>query len=342
MLTPSMESLRDIFYRCQFHRLLRLIDAAEFAAFQPGSRFELMMLKANALFELHEAKRAREVLTDVSKESGNPYDEHYLYVLARLSYFDDDYETARQSLLKVLEHTIDRTHQFKALIGLANTLYSLEQYEHIPDFIKRMQSLEPLDNEDERITLLIFLGNYHRATGSFETARLYFHKAMATSAKRGWTYFIHRSLLGLAETAASQGKTSDLKLISEMLRSFVDESESRYMTYIVNKRFNDNFSIATAIDFDPSNLRILVEDQWVSLQDRPLVFKFLHALHDHGDFMAADSLSQALWPRESFSPKIHSAKIAEVAAQARGVIEKYEKQPKILLAGRDGYKLASQ
>lgn len=342
MLTPSMDSLRDIFYRCQFHRLIRLIDAAEYAAFQPGSRFELMLLKANALFELHETEKSRSLLREVSHESGEGFDEQYLYVLARLSYFDEDYDTAKASLLKVLENTKHVGHQFRALIGLSNTLLALNQLQHIPEFIKRMQSLEPLDKEDDRIVLLHFLGNYHRAIGSFETARLYFHKGMAAAARNGWIYFIHHSLSNLAWVATAQGRPNDLKVITEMLRSFIDESESKYMTYWVNNTFKDAFSIGTAMDFDPSNLRVLVEDHWVSLKDRPLVFKMLHALHDHGDFMPYDKIAYTLWPNEAFSPKTHSAKIAEVAQQARSVVEKYEKQPKILLSSNDGYKLASQ
>lgn len=342
MLSPSMESLRDIFYRCQFHRLIRLIDAAEYAAFQPGSRFELLLLKANALFELHESKKARSLLEEVSQESGNVFDEHYLYVLAKVSYFDEDHDTSKQCLLKVLEHTTEPSHQFRALIGLSHILLAQEQLQLVPEFIKRMQSLEPLEKEDERITLLNFLGNYHQAIGSFETARLYFHKGMAAAARKGWIYFIHHSLFNLASVATAQGRPQDLKVITEMLRSFVDESESKYMTYCVNKTFKDAFSIGTAMDFDPSNLRVLVEDHWVSLHDRPLVFKMLLALHDHGDFMSYDKIAQALWPNETFSPKAHSVKIAEVVQQARAVVEKYEKQPKVLLSGQDGYKLASQ
>ena len=104
---------------------------------------------------------------------------------------------------------------------------------------------------DERISLMIFLGNYHLGSGtSADLARRYFRQALAGAAGRNWTYFITRSLFGLGVMCQAEGRTAELLWTLEILRDFVDESEQIYFSHLVNSRFKDYYSIDTAVEFD--------------------------------------------------------------------------------------------
>ncbi len=231
---------------------------------------------------------------------------------------------------------------------MANTRYTAGDYDALPPLIAKLHTYEPLPKEDERISLLIFIGNYHLATANGATAassrtlaKDYYRKALSHAAANTWAYFITRSLYGMASACEKEGQSSELMWTLDLLQSFVDQSEQRFFSYVVNGRFKAYVSINTPMEFDTANKRILIKNNWLACHDKPLLFHFLLLLHDKGEFVNKSAIAHSLWPNEVYKPRLHDPRIFDIAKRARGLIESYENQPAVLLSGRMGYKLAS-
>lgn len=335
----TLRRLQDLFYRGKFSELLHELERATNDQCELDA--ELTLLKANTLFELHQVNEAKETLSRVSKNQDG-FDEAYLYALARLCYLDDKARDARPIFEDILQHTSNCHYRFKSLLGIANTHYSEGNYHLLPPLLKELHALEPLPRDDEKISLLIFLGNFHLASGArADLAKEYYKKALSAAGANTWTYFITRSLYGMAAVCERLGQTSELMWTLDVLQAFVDQSEQRYYSYVVNDRFKAHFSINTPVEFDTANRRIMVKHQWLPFHDRPLLFQFLLLLHESGTFVDKEQVARTLWPGEGYKPRIHDPRIFDIAKRARGVIEAYEHQPVVLLSGRMGYKLAS-
>jgi tetratricopeptide (TPR) repeat protein len=339
MIEASVSALKELFYRCKFGELLTQLAAME--ADKGELNAELVLLRANALFECDRVPEARAALKAVSARK-DAFDENYLYALARLSYLDSNWEDAYRMFSDIHQTMTSERHKFKSLLGIANVFYSQGDYGKLAGLVKQLTDFEPLENDDEKISLLIFLGNYYMtAEGSPELAREYFKKALATSAARTWTYFVTRSLYGIAAACEKLSQMQELMWTLEMLRSFVDESEQVFFAHLVNQRFKEHFSINAPMEFDPANKRILIKSRWVPFHDKPLLFQFLWLLHEKGQFVDKDTIATDLWPNEGYKPRIHDPRIFDIAKRARQLIETYENHPVVLLSGRMGYKLAS-
>ena len=225
---------------------------------------------------------------------------------------------------------------------MANVAYTLKEFHKIPEMIEGLCSFEPLNRDDDRISLTIFLGNYYLASGaSTELAKSYFSKALSLAAAKTWNYFVTRCIYGLALVAEKNEQQSELLWTLNILRSFVDESELLYFSHLVNERFANYFTINTPIEFDNQNKRIMVKEKWLAFHDKPLLYRFLEMLHQQQTFVGKDALATDLWPDEEYKPRVHDPRIFDIAKRARQLIEAYENQPVVLLSGRLGYKLAS-
>ncbi len=344
-MLPQIEQMRDLFYRCQFTRLLDILHVyhtSEYSVQTSTEYYESLVMKANALFELHRVPESKDTLRQLAESPDHASNEGYLYAMARLRYMEDDFEGAQKIFVTMLNESESATYQFRALLGIANTLYSLKKFDLIPDIIDRAKSFEPLKSDDDRIGLLMFLANYYRVTGSVDTARVYFKRVISTAAKKSWVYCIARALYGLAITAQQTQQPRELDYNLELLEAILSESEWKYFQYVVNSRFRNNHPVLTQIDFDPQNSRIFVNGRWVPLTKRKELYAFLTHLHGHQSFQSVESISRALWPAETYAPELHSDKIAQIANEAIKLIEVYETQPKILLKSDTGYRLASQ
>ena len=334
-----IDALKELFYRCKFGELLARLSELE--ADKGELNAELLLLRANALFECDRVPEARQTLKLVSSRKDS-FDENYLYALARLSYLDSNWDDAYRMFSDIHQTTTSERHKFKSLLGIANVLNTQGNHAELPALVKQLTDFEPLQHEDEKISLLIFLGNYYMgAEGSPELAREYFKKALATGAAKTWTYFVTRSLYGMAGAHEKLGQMQELMWTLEMLRTFVDESEQVFFACLVNQRFKDHFSINTPMEFDTANKRIMIKNRWLPFHDKPLLFQFLWLLHEKGSFVDKDTIATDLWPAEGYKPRIHDPRIFDIAKRARQLIETYENHPVVLLSGRMGYKLAS-
>lgn len=338
-LNLSILQLQELFYRCKFSLVLDEIAKIERTSVSLDS--EILLIKANTLFEMHRVHDSLEVLGSFNPDSTEG-DENHLYALARVSYLNNDREAARATFTSIYNKTPDKRHRFKSLLGIANTYYTDGNYALLPPLIERLCGFEPLERDDDRISLMIFLGNYYFASGaSMELARTYFKKALSAAASKTWSYFISRSLFGLAKVCDKENQTAELAWTLDLLRTFVDEDEQLHFSYLLNERFNQDFSINTPVEFDTENHRILIKNRWLPFHDKPLLFQFLLMLHKKKGFVSKDSIASELWPEEGYKPRVHDPRIFDIAKRARQLIEAYEDQPVVLLSGRTGYKLAS-
>ncbi|MEZ4742284.1 MAG: hypothetical protein R3B45_07540 [Bdellovibrionota bacterium] len=338
----QLDNLKDLFYHCSFNKLLRVLETIDSCDTIVNRTPDLALLKANSYFELHQIDKAVEVLQTLTRLQDDTFEGAYTYALARLSYFDNDLKGAYELFLDLLESTDEKTLQFKALLGMANVLYSNESWQELEPVVFDLQRFEPLESDDEKISLMLFLGNYHcQCTSKIDEALKYFKNALHLSSKKGWSYFICRSIYGQASYYERAGKTSEMNWTLDMLRSFIDENESKFFSHIVNKKFEKHsFSIKIPMEFDPNNRRILIEDHWLAFHDKPLLYRFLEVLHGNDNFVSKEIIANQLWPSEEYKSRVHDPRIFDIAKRVRGMVEKYQRQPIVLLSGRLGYKLA--
>jgi hypothetical protein len=335
----SLPQLQDLFYRCKFAELLEILE--KLSAERGGLDAEHALLKANTLFEQHHVSEARETLKSLSRSS-DAFDEAYLYALARTCYLDERELEARSVFQEIYANTQSPTYRFKSLLGIANTYYSQSDYARLPPIIDDLLAFEPLPRDDERISLMIFLGNYYLASQtSHALAKEYFKKALSHAAANTWTYFVTRSLYGIASVCEQDGQSAELMWTLEILQAFVDQSQQRFFSYVVNKKFKNHYTINTPMEFDTANKRLMIKNRWLPFHEKPLLFQFLLLLHNRGNFVGKEAIAQDLWPDEDYKPRLHDPRIFDIAKRARQLIEAYENQPVVLLSGRMGYKLAS-
>ena len=239
-----------------------------------------------ACFQEIESEESMAILFEEAKCINSAEDDDYLYALARISHLDNDPEKSKGFILKLLESSESDAQKFKATLGLANIEYSQGNYDEIPKMIEELSSFEPLTKMSERISLMIFLGNYYMGSGSSnDMAKSYFKKSMSFASSKTWTYFITRSLYGLACVADSESQNAELMWTLETLNSFVDESEQKYFSHLVNLKFQSYYTINTPIEFDFENKRIFIKDKWLKFQDKAMLFKFLSLLNSRKSFV---------------------------------------------------------
>jgi tetratricopeptide (TPR) repeat protein len=336
--TATLGGLKDLFYRSRFNEVLQTLESMEASA--PLAP-EFVLLRANTFFELHRVRDSKEILASL-QATGNEAHPECIYASARLHYFDNRLAEAKSMFQRLVDSDCTPSLRFKGLLGVANTLYTMREYDGIPEILQELLSFEPLENEDEKLSLLIFLGNYYFAAGdNYDLAKEYFRKAMSGAASRSWTYFVVRSLIGLATVCEKAGQAAELSWTLGILQAFVDNSQQLYMIHLVNKQFKQHFTLNAPLEFDTANSRIFVNNRWVAFHEKPLLFRFLLMLHENEMFVSKQQIATMLWPEERYKPRIHDPRIFDIAKRARSMIEAYDRQPVVLLSGRMGYKLAS-
>lgn len=334
----TLSALKDLFYRSRFNEVLETLGRMEQ---ESALAAEFVLIRSNTLFELHRVAEAKDILENL-QQTGDSSDPQYLYASARLCYFDERLKQAKSLFQKVVESDTSKSLRFKGLLGVVNTLYTQKDFVEIPEILQELLAFEPLEHDDEKLSLLIFLGNYYFALGNnYELSKDYFRKAMSIAASRSWTYFIVRSLIGLATVCEKQNQTSELSWTLNILQAFIDNSQQIYLIHLVNKQFKQHFTLDASLEFDTTNSRIFVNSRWVAFHEKPLLFQFLLMLHENEMFVSKQQIASALWADERYKPRIHDPRIFDIAKRARSMIEAYDKQPVVLLSGRMGYKLAS-
>ncbi|MFW7380759.1 MAG: hypothetical protein ACOH5I_18235 [Oligoflexus sp.] len=338
-----VETIKDLCYQCQFKKVVTEVD--RYSDIDPGSQhfFDLQLYKSQALFEMHQVSVAKSLLRELTNHH-EKQSERYLYVMAKLHYADKDWEKAARLFRLLADHGESVKDYYKALLGLANVYFSINKNDDLKRLIPELEELLELVTVDQRLSYYLLKANVnHRIDGLTQKAKNRFHCVIEESYPRQWNYFIVKSLYGLSSMFQDLGKQESLEATLEILRCYLKTDESIYLTYLVNEKFKDvNFSLTSTLQFDSEFKRIGVQNKWIPLHDKPLIFGFLEFLHRKGTFVSKQEIAQELWPNQDYKPRIHDPRIFDIARRVRALIEPYENQPVCLLSGRFGYKLASR
>lgn len=293
--------------------------------------------------ELHQVDSAVTLLKALATNDGFDCDEDYLYALARVNYFLDDLDNARLLFEKIYSGTSQLKFRFKSLLGIGNIYLHQKNFAETDMISSKLRSFEPLEDDGDKISLLIFFGNLAAAGGEgMQISKAYFFKALKKAVRNGWSYYTLRCLYGLASMYRQGNQKHEEKLLLSIIQTCVDEDEARYFSYLVNRKFgSDEVPIRTQIDFDRANMRILVHNRWLTLHDKPILFQFLLLLHERDEFVSKTEIAKSLWSEEDYRPRVHDPRIADIAKRLRALIETFEEQPLIILSNRMGYRLAS-
>ncbi len=340
----QLHDLKELFYQCHFKRLLKTIDHFHTEQMSEVMKVDLSMLKANAHYELHEVDKTKAILRFLVEEIEESSDDQYLYAKARLCYFEDRLSEAYNYFLDLHENTDDKSFQFRSLLGLANVLYSQNNKEHLEPIIFDLIRFEPLNSDDEIVSLQILLGNYYgQILEEKEKAQKYFKLALEKATSNSWNYFVMRCLYGIASNFKINGQQSEMNCVLDLLHAYTNGTESKYFRHLYNQKFKEQrFVSDISLEFDSSNRRVLIDNRWLAFHDKPLLYQFLETLHLANSFVTKPQIAEALWPHENYKPRIHDPRIFNIAKRIRQLIESYENQPVVLLSGRLGFKLASQ
>ncbi len=345
LVTESMQlgTLRDLFYQNHFTRLLAAIDDANAGPFAANLSCEAILLKASAYFELNDSTGLQNVIREFSDGRVGPLEEDCLYVCAHLHYFNQDFKAAQDMFLDLLELSDDPNLQFKGLLGLANVLYSIDDFEKLDVILSDLRNFSGSQDRADKICLMILLGNYHaEQTRNYDKAQRYFREALEWSATSCWTYFIARSLLGQAIVSQRSGQLAEMNWCRGMLRAFVGNNEGVRFSHLVCQQFEgEQVPVMGAMEFDRENHRIFITDQWVPLHDKPLLYRFLEIIHGSRQFVSKAVLAAQLWPHEGYRARLHDPRIFDIAKRVRDLVARGDMNSFRLLSGRLGYKLVA-
>lgn len=336
-MAGTITPLHEIFYQCKFTQVIAYDNS------NPHLSIHESIVVANAYFELHKVQQAKDTLSKLMQENDTKDEtDQYLYLLAKLNYFERNFDKAYEIFNNLYLSSEEKDLGFKALLGKANVLWSQNKVSQLPKVVDHLLGYEPLSHPDDRISLAIFLANYHtHVTCQYALARSFLHCALSLASRTSWNYFIIRCFYGWASLADIIGNEDEVKWNMKLLQSFVDVSESRYFSHLVNKKFERyGISLGAFIEFDPRNKRVMVEDRWINLADKPQLYRFLDVLHENEDFVSVVELKNSLWPHEEFDPSVHKSKLDRMAKELRHCLERYEYQPVVLLENQQGFKLA--
>ena len=153
----TLDEARELFYQCRFHSLVK--EGVQLCATSSEETLYKCLLIANAYFELHEVNEAKAILRKI--EHFAPCQHSVAYASARILYFSGETETAYKAFDQLLASNVSERLRFKALLGMANIHLSHKRFDDIPALVDQLSAFEPLTLADERISLMIFLGNYH-------------------------------------------------------------------------------------------------------------------------------------------------------------------------------------
>lgn len=333
----------ELLYQCRFKQAAAAVDSYCQGNLPPETYFVLQLRKSMALLEMHKVAESRQILRDLTQLPQKQSD-IYFYCTARLAYADQEYEMAER-LFKILSDRSETVKDyFKAVLGLANIYCSLKKAQDVDRLIQEMEELEDIVDLDQKLSLYLIRANvchsFHQDTA---TAKKFIQMTIREAASRKWNYFIIKALYSQACMYKDLGKFDALEANLDLLHCYLDPEECAHLTYLVNETFKDlDYSLSCSMQMDPDLRRICVQDKWIPLHDKPLIYDFLELLYSRGTFVGKYEIASRLWPEEEYKPRTHDPRIFDLARRIRALIEPYESQPVCLLSGRQGYKLAGR
>ena len=335
----AIEKVGHLYMQCKFKDAIALVDKIGPRAHR-DTHFKLQLLKSQALFELHQVDQAKALLTQLT--TIEPEHSHYfLYGMARLNYIDQKLEKSQRLFSRLKERSESVEEYFNATLGLGYVFDALKSYEQAQSCLEELQELCELVSLERQLSYYLFKAKLiSKIYGKYEEAQKIYKDVIAHASKRGWNYWIIKSLYGMAILEKSSGRAEALSTTLMILQCYLDPQEAVFQAFIINGEFKDqNISIETNFKLDHQNKTVLIDQKVIALHDKPLLFSFLDILNSKRSFVTKQEIARFLWPRESYRPRTHDPRIFDIARRIRSIIEAYESQPVKLLSGRLGYKL---
>ncbi len=340
--SPSIASVRELFYRCQFSRALKVIRQL-IPHSNEDDRVELSLIETQCLLEMHRVRESREVMAGL-KEFGYANRENFLYVAGRLAYSNCDYEEAEKNFKELAQHSEKVADYYRALMGLAGVYFSLKRFHDLDPLLIELEELCQVVQLDNLLSFELLKAHTWVALGekALEAESLFF-SVIGKAMERSMHYFVVAAHYYLAKLAKSQGRRDALRTHLQFLRCFLKPDEAVRFTFLVNQEFaEEELILNSTIRFDPQNLRVYIRDHWLPLRDKPLIYRFMEKLYQQQEFVTKAALAQCLWPDQTYKSSIHDPRIFDIARRVRNMIERYDEQPVCLLSGRYGYRLATE
>jgi hypothetical protein len=337
----TLTRIKNTFYRCQFSAVIATIAEIDLQKLPEPLYIELQLLKVNALYELQKIAEAKDLLRAFGIFRHIECKASFNYGAGKLSYFEGDYAAAEKYFYEIPFLTQDHTLVFRSLLGLANVYFSQSLDAKIPAVFVQLNQLRDKVNSEDIISYELLLGNFYGANSQDKIiAYRYFHRALAISNEENWSYFVQRSLYGLAVLERSCDRNAEMQCILAILQAMTAKSESLFLRCLIQEKFKSPSS-HSKIEVDAGFMRIKVLGKWLALHDKPLIFSFLHGLHQNKIFVTKKELAKYLWPKQTYLPRTHDPRIFDIAKRVRQMLETISNGQLTLLSGRQGYKLVS-
>lgn len=334
-----LAKVKNLIYRCQFSAAMDQISSADKTSTKEADYVEMQLLFSTCLYEIQAIDEAKKHLKDLSANHKFQCRAAYHYALGKLSYFEAEYDKALVYFETLDRLTEDPTLRFRGLLGIANVLYSTGSFAPMAHKLARLEQLKTLVAEEDQISHLILLGNFYRTSSPDKVlASKYFQRSLEIAASKAWTYFIQRSIYGLACVAQSDQKTHDLKLLLKILKGLSEQTESALFRTLLVEKFSQ-ISDYSGIETDPTRLRVKRNDTVIDLSDRPLIFQFIRRLENQTDFISKQKIASTLWPDEKYLAHTHDARIFDIAKRVRKVLHEYFGGSISIISNRLGYRL---
>ena len=339
-----LEITKHLFYRCQFHKALEVINQSVSNENDLNNVYKLIILKSKSLYELNKKIEAKESLQKVMTLDSSLSD--YLYLKASFFYFDGEYDLAKKEFKKMLDTTSDKEVVFKALLGLGNVSYSESKKDEAFDFLKELEILqkEMTLSADLEISLKLFKGtillynNIDRAL-----AKELFEKSFDTSLENNWNFFAQRSLYNLAKWYKFTDKLGESQGVLKVLDMYLKNSDSKFLASLVNYEFrNTEQRSDSSIEVDMVDGKLFItndKNNNLELKRWPLLLKMAKVLVENPGFVSKEKICNELWPGNKYLPRTYDPRIYDVVARLKKRIEQTSNLPLIIESGVSGYKI---
>jgi hypothetical protein len=333
--------LEDLYYRCEFARLLRRGDAALARSPSPDERLGVLLLQSQAAFERHELDDVQRLLA-AAEATASLCTADAAYARGRLLYMMERYDDAESAFVAAAGRA--GSLDVRAAIGLANLHYTRGDLPRCRGIVAELDAGRLERAPQLQIAVEVLRGNVALADAAGrDEARRAFFAALGTATERGWTFWIMRSLYSLAkaydERATLARRDAYLDALAAMLRT----SECHYLAFLMHRQFDTRHAAKTvALSLDHATKRIDVDGRSVDLGNKPLVFALLDHLTRASGVLAKDELARRLWPGERYAEDVHDRRLFNLVSRARQIVERHPDQPVFIRSSRAGYRLAAR
>jgi tetratricopeptide (TPR) repeat protein len=331
-------SLRSAFYKCQF----RDIVASTNDGCTGTLRLNSSIIRSQAFGELMQFDMAQNCLEQNLRHIDAEQYQSYQYAFGRLHYLRDEFATAASYFGKLFDANCDDMEwRYRGALGFVAAQDSLGHCDFESNASKFLEENLHLQPDDLKISYYLLYGHLKNQSDR-SVARRYFNEALNLSFRNSWSYFIGRSMYGLACHYQDQ-EPFHTKTILDLLNQIVQPAENPMLAYLINSKFTSFGTVVkSSIAIDRTYQSIRIDGKTISFRQKPVLFKFISYLIELQRTASKEEISQHIWSDEKYQQETHDPRIYTLATRIRQMIERSANQCIILISNEGGYLLAVQ